>query len=124
MKSFSFSDEEVELLAELEHERWSKAMIARGWTYGDSRDDDSKVHPDIVDWEKLPEDRREIDREHVRAIPGLVALLRLRIARQNRIQTGRRSHRDLGDVLRGRLIRRGDDWREAGEHSKRKWPLI
>jgi len=68
----SLSTHEIEVLAELEHERWCRSKVAHGWRLGPQRNDASKVHPDLVDWEDLPDGRREIDREHVRAIPELL----------------------------------------------------
>jgi hypothetical protein len=79
--AFAFSDEELESLAELEHERWRAVKEAQGWRLGSPRDDEAKLHPDLVPWEELPEETREIDRQHVRAIPELVSLLALRVAR-------------------------------------------
>jgi hypothetical protein len=74
-----FTDQELERLAELEHERWCEERRRLGWQPGAARDDAARVHPDLVPWSELPDDRREIDRDHVRAIPGLLADVGLRI---------------------------------------------
>jgi hypothetical protein len=69
---FRFTATEVEELAELEHERWMSERIAQGWTYGDKRDNERKIHPLLVDWAVLPEGDRQKDRDAVRAIPGIL----------------------------------------------------
>jgi hypothetical protein len=77
----SLSSDEIEALAELEHQRWCRSKVAHGWRLGTQRDDANKVHPDLVDWEDLPDDRREVDREHVRAIPELLQGVGLKAVR-------------------------------------------
>jgi hypothetical protein len=74
---FRLSDDEVEALAELEHDRWRTERQDAGWRHGESRDDAAKIHPDLVPWSALPDDRRRIDRDHVRAIPELLSALGL-----------------------------------------------
>ncbi len=68
LKPFSFSKNEIELLAKMEHERWNRERTAAGWTLG-PRDPDNKITPYLVAWELLPEEIKEYDREAVRAIP-------------------------------------------------------
>jgi hypothetical protein len=70
---FSFTPEEVEGLAELEHKRWMNERIAQGWSYGPKRDDRRKIHPDLQEWDALDERTREKDRDAVRAIPGILS---------------------------------------------------
>lgn len=69
---FSFTPEEVEGLAELEHQRWMNERIAQGWSYGPKRDNRRKIHPDLQEWDALDEGTREKDRDAVRAIPGIL----------------------------------------------------
>ncbi len=63
----------VEELARLEHERWCEDLHREGWTAGDRRDNERKVHPSLVPYEELSETEREKDREAVRSIPGILA---------------------------------------------------
>ncbi|MFN8123698.1 MAG: RyR domain-containing protein [Thermoleophilia bacterium] len=62
---------EVEALAAEEHARWARERRDEGWEAGPRSDADLR-HPDLVDWADLPERRREIDRELVRAVPRLL----------------------------------------------------
>jgi voltage-gated potassium channel Kch len=70
---FEFSDEELEGLAKLEHDRWSADRRRDGWTYGALKDVDNKVHTDLVPWDQLTEEVKDKDREMVRLIPRLLA---------------------------------------------------
>jgi len=70
--AFHFTDEEIEELAEQEHERWMGERIARGWSYGATRDNARKLHPSLISWADLPEDERKKDRDAIRAIPGIL----------------------------------------------------
>jgi hypothetical protein len=74
------SEQEIELMAELEHERWVAERLAGGWTLG-PRDDEAMVHPMLVPYAELPESEKEKDREVVRAIPALLASAGYCIAR-------------------------------------------
>jgi len=77
----SFSDDEVEALARLEHERWVADKVRSGWRYGPERDDDHRIHSGIVDWEQLPESERDKDREPIREIPEMLAYAGFEIVR-------------------------------------------
>jgi hypothetical protein len=65
-----FSNEEIEELAELEHERWVEERLATG-RQGPT-DDAGRLHPWLVPWQELPEAEKEKDRDVVRAIPELL----------------------------------------------------
>jgi RyR domain len=74
----TFTESELDLLAQLEHDRWCQERLAHGWRHGANRDDNAKIHPDLVPWPELPEPRRRIDRDHVNAIPQLLSEIGLR----------------------------------------------
>ncbi len=67
-----FTEAEVELLAEREHERWVRD---RTRSAGPARP------TDLVPWAELADDRRELDREAVRAIPAVLATAGLGVTR-------------------------------------------
>ena len=52
----------VDYVAKIQHEVWSEHMISKGWTYGVIRNDESKQHPSLVDYESLPKAEKEYDR--------------------------------------------------------------
>jgi voltage-gated potassium channel Kch len=77
----AFTPAEIETMAELEHERWCRERRAEGWTAGPTRDDGRKVTPYLVDWDRLPEDVKDYDRNAVRALPELLTFAGYEIAR-------------------------------------------
>jgi TrkA-N domain/RyR domain len=68
----TFSAEEIETLAEIEHWRWSLGLKARGWDYGAVQDNSARLHPLLVDWAEIPEDVKERNRNMVRSIPEIL----------------------------------------------------
>ncbi|WP_067479983.1 RyR domain-containing protein [Actinomadura hibisca] len=70
---FCFEDEEVELLARVEHVRWVEERGRAGWSFGPHRDDERRLHPQMKDWAALDEENREKDRDAVRALPRILA---------------------------------------------------
>ncbi len=52
-----------EAIAENAHEVWAENRYAEGWRYGVQRNDDLKLHPDMVPYSQLPESEKEYDRE-------------------------------------------------------------
>ena len=51
-----------EYLARNIHDVWARQRIREGWTYGETRDNALKKHPDLVPYEELPESEKEYDR--------------------------------------------------------------
>jgi len=80
----ALSDDEVELLAEVEHGRWTAERLLAGWTWSEQRDVEHRRSPYLVDWLSLPEEIKERDREAVRAIPDLLAGVGLGVHRLDR----------------------------------------
>jgi CRP-like cAMP-binding protein len=93
--SSPFSEEETELLAEREHDRWVRLKLAQGWSFASRRDEERRRHPDLVPWRELaseerqrrfgmdgasrvgpgvlPEQEREKDRALIRRIDSILA---------------------------------------------------
>jgi hypothetical protein len=57
----SFSNEEKESLAIMEHRRWMLEKYAKGWKMGEMRNNDFKIHPDLKPWELLPQSVKDKD---------------------------------------------------------------
>jgi hypothetical protein len=84
---FEFTPEEVDELAEDEHERWNLEREKAGWRQvdGDTKaDPDKKTTPYMVAFNKLPPKIAEYDRVFVREIPKLLASAGLQIKRRTR----------------------------------------
>jgi hypothetical protein len=80
-KEAVLSPEEVEVLAEMEHGRWTVERLRGGWAWGERRDLVHHTSPYLVEWSLLPEDIKQRDRESVAAIPGILSGAGLSIRR-------------------------------------------
>ena len=76
-----FTDSEIEIMAEMEHARWTAERLLDGWTWGEERDVLKKTSPYLVPWSALADDVKEWDRESVRKIPQLLADVGLEVHR-------------------------------------------
>lgn len=66
------SDDQVDLLAEMEHMRWISERLGKGWKYGSSKDPEKRISPYIVPWSELAENVKDLDRNAVKQIPELL----------------------------------------------------
>jgi len=78
----TFTKDESEVTAEMEHGRWNVERLLNGWTWGEKRDVTKKTSPYIVPWSELPNDVKEWDRETVRKIPEFLAKVGVEVRRQ------------------------------------------
>lgn len=78
---FTFSQEETEILADMEHRRWMDERIVEGWTYGREKDAELKISPYLVPYDALSEEIKEYDRVAVRIIPKLLAHVDMKVVR-------------------------------------------
>ncbi len=70
---FDFPGTDLEFLALKEHERWMAALISAGWRHSHETDRTKKMHSALVDWDELPEEEKEKDREMIHGIPQILA---------------------------------------------------
>lgn len=71
----SFDDDQVDLLARMEHESWSAEWVLQNYSYKPGeRDDVAKTQPYLVPWDQLEPSVQEWDRNQVRAIPKALRL--------------------------------------------------
>lgn len=82
--AFSFTPDEIEHLAEMEHERWMTMMRNQGFSFGAVKDEQKKTHPSMVPYSDLPEPEKEKDRDAVRMIPRYLGLIEFQIYRPGR----------------------------------------
>lgn len=59
LRVFDLTLEELTLLARSEHESWLAHYRNAGWSYAAARDDSRQQHPDLLEWDALPDGRRE-----------------------------------------------------------------
>jgi hypothetical protein len=67
-----FTEREVEVLAKMEHKRWSHERLSCGWKLGPVYDEEKKIHPCLVPWDDLTEEQKEKERDSVRDIPEIL----------------------------------------------------
>lgn len=51
-----------ERIAKNVHDVWAENRMKEGWSYGEERNDAEKKHPCLVEYEDLPEEEKEYDR--------------------------------------------------------------
>jgi len=76
---FAFEDDELQLLARLEHERWLDERTAQGYEHGPARYD--HVRPDLVPWDRLSDQARAMNIQAVRRIPDMLARVGFQVLR-------------------------------------------
>ncbi len=72
----------VEVLAKNTHEVWSAGRISKGWTYGTERSDVKKQTPCLVEYENLPDDEKEYDRQTAMETLKLIVKLGYKIEKK------------------------------------------
>jgi len=75
----AFEDDDIDLLAEMEHERWRRDLLAQGYQ--------AKTGPSLLPWRDLPETAKDLHRHTMKSMPRLLAGLGFQIRRLPR-QTG------------------------------------
>jgi voltage-gated potassium channel Kch len=79
---FHFSEDEIEVMARMEHERWCADLVRDGWKYtAGEKDIQNRTHPDLLPWKELPETEKEKNRIPSRELPGLLARVGFRVVR-------------------------------------------
>jgi hypothetical protein len=74
-------EQNIDRLAEAEHDGWMEHRAKNGWRYGEIRDDPRKRHPDMRPYAELPEGEKGKDRNSVRHYPEFVTGAQYRIVR-------------------------------------------
>lgn len=67
------SDDQVSLMAKMEHESWCQRKKDQGWRYGPEKDPGKKANPSLVSWEDLPASDKEKNKAYIRDLPDLLA---------------------------------------------------
>jgi uncharacterized membrane protein len=79
---FAFHDDEVQLLARLEHERWMGERTAQGFEFGPVRGE--RTRPDLVPWERLSDEARMKNMQDVLRIPDMLTRAGFQVLRDGR----------------------------------------
>lgn len=84
IKITEFTDEEVEIMSEMEHGRWNAERLLDGWKWGKEKDVEKKISPYLVSWDELSEEVKEWDRQTVRKIPEFLASVGFEVYKINK----------------------------------------
>jgi hypothetical protein len=103
---FTFAPDDVEHLAQVEHDRWAADRILAGWAYAPERDNQRKLHPDLVPFEQLSEPTKDLDRYAVRLLPALLGRRELSVQTNLRVLVWLQDDAKPGRALHKNLIAR------------------
>jgi hypothetical protein len=78
------SQEELEILAEMEHARFVVERLADGWRYGEKKDSENKISPSLVPWTQLDDTNRGWDRSIIQKHLRLLSECGLEIVKPSR----------------------------------------
>jgi hypothetical protein len=76
-----FTEEEIDYLAQMAHEKWRHEKELKGWVYGVQQDNENKIHNCIMPWEQLPEELKAVDRGTMKAIPEILGNVGFKVYR-------------------------------------------
>jgi hypothetical protein len=76
---FTFTEEEIETMGIMEHNRWNAERWLGGWRKG-PKDKAGRLTPYLVEWEELSHEIKKYDIDSVRNIPNLVRVTKTRDA--------------------------------------------
>ena len=77
----SIDEDSIEYLAEREHAAWCKLKLNVGWKYGPVRDEESKINPNLMDWEDLDVNTKNNNKRTFRNLPQLCKNVDLKIVK-------------------------------------------
>lgn len=80
---FEFNENDIEIMARMEHERWCLELRREGWAYGPEKDENRKAHPALVPWADLSENEKSKNRDFIRDLPRLLSRAGFQVQRSN-----------------------------------------
>jgi len=79
---FIFTLAEIEVIAHREHQGWCDDLRREGWVFTPGlKNTKKKTHPDLVEWDHLPEPEKEKNRAPIRELPTFLTRAGYRIDR-------------------------------------------
>ena len=86
----TFTREELDIMAQMEHGRWVVERLEGAWTLERGRDVRQRISPYLAPWQALSEDVKDKEREMVRAIPKLFAEIGYQVSKTHEQQRSAR----------------------------------
>ncbi|MCA0423987.1 MAG: hypothetical protein LCH61_11800 [Proteobacteria bacterium] len=67
--------DQIERMSAMAHARWMAGRLLGGWRYGPERSEPLRLHPSLVPYDALSDVEKDKDRQQIRAIPHILAIL-------------------------------------------------
>lgn len=98
-----FDAETTETLARGEHWRWCVEQWAADWSFAEQRDDVRRLHPLLRNWNEIPVDDQQRNRDLVRRIPAIARKAGFHISREQIVPLAdcEQAHRCLVELPKG-----------------------
>jgi hypothetical protein len=74
--SLGFTDDAIEQMLRVEHDDWCRYYLAAGWKYGEVRDDATKRHNQLLDWDRLTAENPDYRAQSTRSLASTLITLR------------------------------------------------
>jgi predicted DNA binding CopG/RHH family protein len=84
----TLTDQEHEILARMEHDRWWADKALAGWTHAPDRNDLQLLHPDMIPYEQLSDEIKQWDRNSVIKMIDILDSEGLVVTRTDDLVTG------------------------------------
>ncbi len=79
-ETWRFAPDQVEWMAQMEHQRFVAGRLETGWTYvAGIKDQTRKTNPTLIDWAALPEEEKAKARNAVRNLPAFLGRVGLQV---------------------------------------------
>ena len=82
-KEAQLNTTEIELLAFMEHQRWWADRSINGWKFAKTRDDQNRLHPNMLPYDELSEADKQKDRDSVLKMLDVFRSKGYRVVRSN-----------------------------------------
>ena len=79
---YELNEEEIEILARIEHSRWCHERTNSGWIFGKPSQKKKKISEWMIPYDDLPEFMKDFDREPVRRITEYLELIDLKMVKE------------------------------------------
>lgn len=79
-------EDSIEAIAQNIHEAWALQRQLKGWEYGKDYDETNKKHPCMVEYDKLPESEKDMDRVTVVQTIKMLLLLGYEIEKREKCE--------------------------------------
>lgn len=99
-----FSDEELEIMGEMEHGRWNVERLSQGWHYARERDPEQRLSPHLVPWDTLDTATQSWDQKGILKFAEVLPEVGMQIVRDPQKLSRNRAKRTRSRGSSGRAL--------------------